>query len=180
MGRLRLCRSVVPPEYGEWHDGLAAHRDEGRTVELVVGSRIPFGNRWARITHVVDQGAYAVLEGEATGVFLPRACCTPAAVEAVARRVRTAQRQRTWKEATFRLGRKRALRPACAAPRRQRQRERRPGGAPRRSVGAQRDGPLAQDDDPRPRPVTPLRGFWPASVRMVQHLERRRAKAGAA
>jgi hypothetical protein len=35
-------------------------------------------------------------------------------------------------------------------------------------------------DDPDPEPVARLDGFWPASVRMVQHLERRRAKAAAA
>jgi hypothetical protein len=43
---------------------------------------------------------------------------------------------------------------------------------------ARAPGPLA--DDPEPEPVARLDGFWPASVRMVQHLERRRAKAAAA
>jgi hypothetical protein len=35
------------------------------------------------------------------------------------------------------------------------------------------------DDEPEPRRVAQLRGFWPASVRMVQHLERRRRKVAA-
>ena len=145
-------------------------------MAFVVGSRIRFGNRWARISHVTGDLVYAVLEGEGAVVALPREACTSAGVRAVAGRVRTAQQQRAWKEATFRIERRRSPQPACPASRGQRRRERRPAGAPRRAVAAQRDGPLAQDDDPLPRPVTPLRRFWPASVRMVQHLGRRRQK----
>jgi hypothetical protein len=70
---------------------------------------------------------------------------------------------------------------ACAYRRqvRPRQRSRRV----RRSVRtgprrARAPGPLA--DDPEHEPVARLDGFLAASVRMVQHLERRRAKAAAA
>jgi hypothetical protein len=68
--------------------------------------------------------------------------------------------------------------PGCDKPKAARRREPR-----RRSVRsgprrARAPGRLA--DDPEPEPVARLDGFWPASVRMVQHLERRRAKAAAA
>jgi hypothetical protein len=48
-----------------------------------------------------------------------------------------------------------------------------------RTVGSRGD-PSQLDDDPEPEPVARLDGFLAASVRMVQHLERRRAKAAAA
>jgi hypothetical protein len=70
---------------------------------------------------------------------------------------------------------------ACAyrrqvRPRRQARRARRSvRTGPRR---ARAPGRLA--DDPEPESVARLDGFWLASVRMVQHLERRRAKAAAA
>jgi hypothetical protein len=46
-----------------------------------------------------------------------------------------------------------------------------------RRVVASRDGPRSESDEP---PLTPLRGFLAASVRTVEHAERRRAKAAAA
>ena len=52
---------------------------------------------------VVGDLVYAVLEGEATVVAIPLEACTPAGVQAVAGRVGTAQQQRAWKEATFRI-----------------------------------------------------------------------------
>ena len=70
---------------------------------------------------------------------------------------------------------------ACAyrrqvRPRQQARRARRSvRTGPRR---ARAPGRLA--DDPEPELIARLVGFWPASVRMVQHLERRRAKAAAA
>jgi hypothetical protein len=70
---------------------------------------------------------------------------------------------------------------ACAyrrqvRPRQQARRARRSvRTGPRR---ARAPGRLA--DDPEPESVARLDGFWLASVRMVQHLEQRRAKAAAA
>jgi hypothetical protein len=54
-------------------------------------------------------------------------------------------------------------------------RTRRPARRVARTTGSRGD----PDDEPEPRPVAQLRGFWPASVRMVQHLERRRRKVAA-
>jgi hypothetical protein len=55
---------------------------------------------------------------------------------------------------------------------------RRAGGRRARRVVASRDGPSEPSDEPPP--VAALRGFMAASVRMLQHCERRRAKAAAA
>jgi hypothetical protein len=58
-----------------------------------------------------------------------------------------------------------------------RPRERRARATTRNSRSAGGDGP---SDEPPPPDVAHLRGFVVASVRMVQHLERRRAKAAMA
>jgi hypothetical protein len=63
------------------------------------------------------------------------------------------------------------------APSRGTSRENRPQGRRvARSGSNSRDGPSDESDLP---PVAPLRGFTAASIRMVQHYERRRAKAAA-
>jgi hypothetical protein len=49
-----------------------------------------------------------------------------------------------------------------------------------RTVGSRGDPHLADGEESDEPPVAPLRGFMPASVRMVQHCERRRAKKAAA
>jgi hypothetical protein len=44
---------------------------------------------------------------------------------------------------------------------------------------ARTTGSRGDPDEPEPEPVAHLRGFWPASARMDQHLERRRRKVAA-
>jgi hypothetical protein len=63
----------------------------------------------------------------------------------------------------------RIRKPVVRAPERPREQK-----ARTRSTSSSRDGPSEPSDEPPL--VVPLRGFRPASVRMVQHLERGRAK----
>ena len=77
---------------------------------------------------------------------------------------------------TFLLGRPVAT---IWVPPRREGREPRPRRQARRTrAGATRDGPSSESDEPPP--LARLDGFWATSVRMVEHLERRRAKAAAA
>lgn len=73
-------------------------------------------------------------------------------------------------------------RPVRAAPRRAATTSRRRPQSRQvaRTVGGRGDPHLPDDDDPEPEPVVPWRGLEVASLRMVQHLERRRAKAATA
>src|SRR5512133_1435167 len=79
---------------------------------------------------------------------------------------------RTWNDLRALIIRASAPRRIASTPR-----SRRAGRRPRRVV-ASRDGPSEPSDEPPL--VAPIRGFAPANVRMVRHLERRRAKAAAA
>jgi hypothetical protein len=138
----------------------------------LVGSRIRFGAGWAQVVGIGGANhLWLIPEGKNETVLVPRPNCTASGCAAIARRIQVAKRQSAWKDARFRIERRRSREPECIRPRRERRREQRPvPRRARRASAAQRDGPLPPDDEPEPDPAARLDGFAVASRRMHVHL----------
>lgn len=148
----------------------------------LAGNRVRYGNGWAIVARVYDDGAISLLpETENALVMVPPGAFTQAAMKHTSRRVRAAigrsdriERRNAFQPARERLNGQRAQSPST--DRRARPRERRP--SPRRTVrsssSASRDGPQS-DEDPEPDLANEWRGILAASVRMSAHVLRRLA-----
>jgi hypothetical protein len=121
----------------------------------LAGSRVRFGNAWATVARVYDDGSVSlVLEGEQTLVRVPQSLCTAQGLSSTLARVRAAQRRTAWAEISARRQQASldvALHARLVTTVVQRPRERRQ----RRTSGASAGGgdPPEGDDDPPDEPA---------------------------
>jgi hypothetical protein len=121
--------------------------------EPLVGSRVRFGNAWATVARVYEEGDVSVIvEEERTVVRIPAAIVENEAAKAEVReRTHTVIRRQAWREQEAMLTDLRKSRAAVMAPQRRGPSRERRAQSPRRTVraGSSRDGPgLADPDEP--------------------------------
>ena len=140
MSSDRVCE--YPPE--PTHASPNEHPNVSQS--LLVGSRIRFGNAWARVERITDDQVYAVLEGQNMLVVLPKEACAPTDVDVIAKRVRRFQRQKTLNENFSRLDQRRT----ASMP--QRRSSRRQGTSREQRPTARRAAAAVSSGDPPPEP----------------------------
>jgi hypothetical protein len=128
----------------------------------LVGSRVRFGNAWATVARVYENGDVSVvLEEERTVVRIPAAIVENEAAKAEVReRTHTVIRRQAWREQEAMLTDLRKSRAAVMTPQRRGQSRERRAQSPRRTVraGSSRDGPGlgGESEPPLARPLTRL------------------------
>jgi hypothetical protein len=147
----------------------------------LVGSRIRFGNTWATVARIFENGDVSVVvEGERTVVRMPATIAeNEAAKLEVRERTHTAIRRQAWREQEVMLTDLRKSRAAVVTPQRRGESRERRAQSPRRTVraGSSRDGPgLGGDSEPPlDRPLTAAEPRY-----LKQEVDRRRREILAA
>jgi len=149
---------------GHRHDKDSDVLDARDVDDPIIGRRVPFGNGWATVTHIIGKNVALIPDDQNTVVFMPREHSTASGIAHTARRVREVQRQQNHAEIRDNFRRVELFRRRDNLPRRGGSRECRPRPVARTSArrvassssGGSADPPPSDSDDADPVGLTRL------------------------